>query len=142
MRTTAAVIPSMRYRDAPRAIEWLCDVFGFEKHLVVPGEEDGTIAHAQLKRDNSMIMLGSIYESEYGRLMRQPAEAGGSTQSIYVVVADIDAHYAQAKQAGADIVADLAEQDYGGKLYMCRDIEGHVWGFGSYDPWAETAPGH
>ncbi|HKU94702.1 MAG TPA: VOC family protein [Vineibacter sp.] len=139
MRTTASIIPGLRYRDAPRAIAWLCDVFGFERHLVVPGDTDGTIAHAQLTRGSSMIMLGSIDDSPYGRLMRQPAEAGGSTLSIYVVVADIDAHYAHAKKAGADIVAELAEQDYGGKLYMCRDIEGHVWGFGSYDPWAEPA---
>ena len=45
--TTATVIPTMRYNDATAAIEWLCEAFGFEKHLVVPGD-DGTIVHAQL----------------------------------------------------------------------------------------------
>jgi uncharacterized glyoxalase superfamily protein PhnB len=33
------------------------------------------------------------------------------------------------------IVVDLAEQDYGGKLYACRDPEGQLWNIGSYDPW-------
>ena len=52
--TTATIIPTFRYADAPAAIDWLCRAFGFEKHLVVP-EEDGTIAHAQLKFGNGMI---------------------------------------------------------------------------------------
>ena len=45
--TRATVIPCLRYRDAPAAIEWLCENFGFEKQLVVPND-DGTIAHARL----------------------------------------------------------------------------------------------
>ena len=57
--TRARIIPSMRYRNAPAAIEWLCKAFGFEKHLVVPGE-DGTIAHAQLTLGNGMIMVSSV----------------------------------------------------------------------------------
>ena len=54
-----ALIPCLRYRNAPAAIEWLCDVFGFEKQMVIPGEE-GTIAHAQLSFGNGMIMVGSV----------------------------------------------------------------------------------
>ena len=54
--TKATLIPVLRYRDAPTAIEWLCRTFGFEKHLVVP-KEDGLIAHAQLSFGNGMIML-------------------------------------------------------------------------------------
>src|SRR5450432_1008129 len=55
----SAVIPALRYRDAPAAIEWLCRVIGFEKHLVVPGP-DNTIAHAQLALGGGMLMLGSV----------------------------------------------------------------------------------
>ena len=55
---TGYAIPGLHYRDAPAAIEWLCNVLGFERQLVVPGE-DGTIAHAQLTLGNGMIMLGS-----------------------------------------------------------------------------------
>ena len=65
----SVIIPTMRYKDAPTAIEWLCKAFGFEKHLVVPGE-NGTIAHAQLCFGNAMIMLGSENDNEYGKLLR------------------------------------------------------------------------
>lgn len=68
--TKATVTPSLRYRNAPAAIDWLCQTFGFEKQLVVPGE-NGAIAHAQLSFGNGMIMLGSASDSEFGRLMRQ-----------------------------------------------------------------------
>ncbi len=88
--TKATVIPCLRYRDAPAAIEWLCRAFGpplrLDKHLVVPNQ-DGTIAHAQLSFGAGMVMLGSVVESEFGRLMKQPDEIGGAeTQTAYVIV--------------------------------------------------------
>jgi uncharacterized glyoxalase superfamily protein PhnB len=133
--TKATVIPCLRYRDAPAAIEWLCRAFGFEKQLVVPNQ-DGTIAHAQLSFGNGMIMLGSVLDTEFGRLMKQPDEIGGSeTQSAYVIVSDADALYARAMAAGARIVMDIKDEDYGGRGYSCRDLEGHLWNFGTYDPW-------
>lgn len=132
----AKIIPALRYVDAPAAIEWLCTAFGFEKHLVVPGEDD-QIAHAQLTFRNSMIMLGSAREGEYDDLLIQPTDAGAVTQSPYVIVDDVDAHYERASAAGAEIVMQPADQDYGGRLYICRDIERHLWNFGSYDPWAD-----
>lgn len=133
-----SVIPCLRYRDAPAMIDWLCNAFGFERHLIVPGEREGVVAHAQLNFGDAMIMLGSTAnDNEFGRLIAQPGEIGGrETQSPYVVVEKIDAHYARAKAAGAAIVIDIADQDYGGRLYSCRDPEGHLWNFGSYDPWA------
>ena len=135
-KTTATVIPAMRYHDAGAAIEWLCKAFGFEKHLVVPGE-NGTIAHAQLTFGNGMIMLGSARDDEFGKLVKPPRDLGGvGTQSPYIIVADADAHYRRAVAAGAKIVMDIKDEDYGGRGYTCRDPEGHVWNFGTYDPWA------
>ena len=58
------------------------------------------------------------------------------TQSAYVLVDDCDRHHARAVSAGADVVKPPEDQDYGGRLYICRDLEGHVWSFGTYDPWA------
>ena len=133
----ATVIPCLRYRDAPAAIEWLCQTFGFEKHLVVPND-DGTIAHAQLSLGSGMVMLGSVFavETEYGKLITQPDEIGGSeTQSAYVVVADADAVYARAQSAGAEIVLDIKDEEYGGRGFTCRDPEQHLWTIGTYDPW-------
>jgi uncharacterized glyoxalase superfamily protein PhnB len=69
--TKATVIPCLRYRDAPAAIEWLCSTFGFNKQAVYPNS-DGTIAHAQLTFGNGMIMLGSAVEkaTEWGKLIK------------------------------------------------------------------------
>jgi uncharacterized glyoxalase superfamily protein PhnB len=79
--TKTTVISCLRYRDAPAAIEWLCRAFGFEKRLVVPNP-DGTIAHSELSFGNGMIMVGSVSENEFGRLMKQPDQIGGAeTQS-------------------------------------------------------------
>lgn len=133
--TIATIIPTMRYHDAPAAIEWLCSTFGFEKQLVVPGD-DGRIAHAQLTLGNGMVMLGSAADDGYGALVKPPEDRDSAcTQSPYVVVNDIDAVHDRAVKTGAKIEMELTEEDYGGKDFSCRDPEGHLWNFGSYDPW-------
>jgi uncharacterized glyoxalase superfamily protein PhnB len=135
--TKATVIPCLRYRNAPAAIEWLGAAFGFEAQAVYPND-DGTIAHAQLTFGNGMIMCGSVLqnESEWGSLIKQPDEIGGvETQSAYVIVADADAVYARAKAAGAIMVVEIKDEDYGGRGFSCYDLEGHLWSFGTYDPW-------
>ena len=135
--TKTTVIPCLRYRDAPAAIEWLCAAFGFEQQAVYPNA-DGTIAHAQLTFGNGMIMLGSVLakDSEWGALIKQPDEIGGAeTQSAYSIVSDADAIYARAKMAGAKIIVEIKDEDYGGRGFSCYDLEGHLWNFGTYDPW-------
>ena len=133
--TTATIVPSLRYRDAPAAIDWLCRAFGFERHLVVQGA-GGTVDHAQLVFGNGMIMLGSAPadEPEPPRAGRDPTGAAG-WKSPYVIVDDVDAHCDRAVAEGARLVMSPADQDYGGRLYSCRDPEGNIWNFGSYDPW-------
>ena len=136
--TATTVIPGLRYQDAPKAIDWLCRAFGFEKHLVVTGEAD-SIAHAQLTFGNGMIMLGSAgkHGGGFDELMRTPGQVdNANTQALYVIAEDCRAHFEQARAAGAEIVLELKEQDYGGSGYTCRDTEGYVWSFGDYDPWA------
>jgi uncharacterized glyoxalase superfamily protein PhnB len=134
----SVVIPGLRYRDSAKAVDWLCDAFGFEKKLVVPGP-NGSIVHAELTYKNGMVMLGSgeaHSNDNYGKHVRTPADLGGKVSGgIYVIVDDPDAHYARAKQAGAEIVLDIKSEEYGGRGYTCRDFEGHIWTFGSYDPW-------
>jgi uncharacterized glyoxalase superfamily protein PhnB len=133
-QTLCNVIPCMRYRDAPAAIDWLCTTLGFEATLVVPNE-DGTIAHAQLSFGNSMIMLGSVFDTEFGRLMKQPGEVGGfNTQSTYLVVNNADLVYGRVLETGAKILLDIKDEDYGGRGFTCRDPEGHIWSIGTYDP--------
>ncbi|MYN38480.1 glyoxalase [Duganella sp. FT109W] len=137
-QTLCGVIPCLRYRDAPAAIDWLCSTFGFEVQFVVPNE-DGSIAHAQLTFGNSMVMLGSVFDTEYGRLLKQPMETGGFvTQSAYLVVNSADEVYGRVLQAGGQIVLDLKDEDYGGRGFTCRDPEGHIWSIGTYDPYAQA----
>ena len=130
------IIPTLRYRDGKAAIDWLCKAFGFKVQLLVP-DKNGAIAHAQLVYGNGMVMLGSATNNEFQTLVKSPAESGGiGSQSAYIMVADVDDHYKMAVAAGAEIVIDIKEEDYGGLAYSCRDPEGHVWNFGSYDPWS------
>lgn len=132
------LVPSLRYRDAPAAIKWLKEAFGFEEHLVVPGEP-GKIVHAQLTNGKAMIMLASPSDDAFGRMMSVPGMVGGAnTQSIYIVVPDPDAHCARARAAGAWLMTEVEDQEYGGRNYSCRDPEGHVWSFGNYDPWTNA----
>ena len=136
--TVSTIIPCLRYRDAPAAIDWLCRAFGFERHAVYA--EGDIVHHAQLTFGNGMIMLGSTDNaSEWGRQIVQPGDVGDrQTQSPCVIVRDADAHYARAVAAGAVVVQDISDQAYGGRGYSCRDPEGHLWWFGSYDPWKEA----
>ncbi|KAA3606877.1 MAG: glyoxalase [Calditrichaeota bacterium] len=131
----ACIIPTMQYKNAPTAIEWLCNAFGFEKHLIVQGEND-TIVHAQLTYGNSMIMLNSENENEYGNLVRTPKKLNGNnTQASYIIVEKIDEHYEKAVAAGAKILIEIRDEEYGGRGYTCKDIEDYIWNFGSYNPW-------
>lgn len=133
--TKANLVQALRYKDAPAAIEWLCDVFGFKKHLVVPGD-DGTIIHSQLTLGNGMIMVGSIRDTEFGQYMKEPEEIGGAeTQSVYMIVSDADAVYERAKGRGAEILIEIQDEDHGGRSFTCRDPGGHIWTIGTYDPW-------
>src|ERR1700751_805647 len=104
----STVIPSLRYRDAPAAIEWLCQAFGFEKRIVVPGGHN-TVIHSQLTLGGGMVMISSVDDaSEFGRLMVHPDQAGErETQCCCITVADADAIYARAIAAGARILMDI-----------------------------------
>jgi uncharacterized glyoxalase superfamily protein PhnB len=133
MSAKIGVIPALQYKNAKAAIEFLCRAFGFEKNAVYEAP-DGSVAHAQLTLGNGMVMLGSVKDSEYSKLLVRPADAGGVTMSVYVVVEDADTHFARAKADGATIIREPVTQEYGGRDYTCKDPEGHVWIFGTYDP--------
>lgn len=134
MPRSSAVIPCLRYADAPAAIAFLRAAFGFTEHLVVP-DGDGGIAHAQLTLGQGMVMLGSAGNPPIAD-WHTAARLGGVSACLHVVVADVDAHCATAEAHGATILEAPSDQDYGGQQYLARDPEGNLWSFGSYDPWA------
>ncbi len=132
---SSTVIPTLRYRDARRAVAFLEEAFGFESNMVVEGDGN-SVEHAQMTHGNGMIMFGSDRESEYGEHVSADGTAGGG---LYVVISsDVDAHMERARAAGATVVIEPRDEDYGGRDYTCTDFEGNVWTFGTYDPWAEA----
>jgi uncharacterized glyoxalase superfamily protein PhnB len=136
-----AVVPVLRYRNLPAAIDWLCRAFGFERHRVTV-DGDGTLLFAQLTFGSSLIMISPVGASAFDMLMRQPDEVGWvETQVCYFFVPDAHAHCARARAAGAEIVFNVEDRANGGRCYSCRDLEGHLWNFGTYNPWAQQAIG-
>lgn len=128
-QSSACVYPCLHYQDAPAAIDWLERAFGFRKLMAIPNP-DGSIAHAEVQLDGAVVMVGSA-KPERGWL--SPRDLPGLNQTVYLVVADVDAHYQTARAAGAEIVDELVDHDYG-RMYTARDLEGHVWSFGNYRP--------
>ena len=120
------------YRDAAKAIDWLCKAFGFEVQLKIEAD-NGKIAHAELVIGGGLISLG---DEEKGRPWRKsPKDLGGAnTQSMCVYVDDVDSHCERARKAGATIVKEPTTTDYGDgywvdRSYECVDLEGHHWWF-------------
>lgn len=133
MSEKPSMFPGLRYKDAQKAVRWLGEAFGLEQHFVVPGPED-TIAHAQLKFGNGVVMLGSAPKKP------DPGSPIDSwTHGIYVHVEDIEAHYERAVAAGARIVRELEDTEYGSREYSAEDPEGNLWSFGTYQPLAEES---
>lgn len=126
------IYPALRYRNAAKMIDWLCEAFGFEVRARY-GEGD-IVHHAELTFGSSMIMLGTARDDDYGKMVGEP---GGGGKSIYIAVDDADAAYARARKAGATIIQELVDRDYGSREFICRDPEGNVWSFGTYWPKAE-----
>lgn len=142
MPEKSTVIPCLRYKDAPAAIRFLCEAFGFTQQAVYTDDKDpNVIHHAQLVINNSMIMLGSDRESPAKDLYHwlTPDEARGVTMCICMLVDDPDAHADHAAKHGADIIQPPHDNDgYPGRSYDAKDSEGNVWNFTSYDPWAHA----
>ncbi len=129
------LIPAISYEDAPAAIEWLETAFGFERHVVYE-DEHGGVAHAELRVGSGMVMLGSQRDgAAHERFpVSAPRSVSALTAGFYVIIEDPDAHHERARAAGAEIVMELTDQDYGSRDYTARDPEGHLWTFGTYRP--------
>jgi uncharacterized glyoxalase superfamily protein PhnB len=118
------------YEDAGAAIEWLEKAFGFTTRLEV---EDGAggIVHSELELGDGE---GLVMVASAGEARRSPRSLGGAnTQSLFVYVDDVDAHFARARAGGAQIVSEPSNRDYDDwedRTYETLDCEGHRWWFG------------
>jgi uncharacterized glyoxalase superfamily protein PhnB len=121
------IIPYLAYSDAPAALSFLCDAFGFEERYRM-AMDDGRIGHAELAYKENVIMLASVWK-EAG--FASPMDLSGIHTQVYCRVDDADAHYERARAAGATIIAEPVDQPYGERMYRALDPEGHRWLFAS-----------
>ncbi|HEY6334134.1 MAG TPA: VOC family protein [Blastocatellia bacterium] len=135
---TDIVLPHLAYNDLPAAIAWLKSVFGFAEHYRYGGP-GGDVEGAQMHIGDAWIMVGRAKDR-----WASPKQTGYNTQSLTIFVDDVDGHFANAKSAGATIVEELHETEYGERQYGVLDLEGHHWLFSRHardvspDEWGAT----
>lgn len=132
------VLPHVSYQDVGKAIEWLTSIFGFVEHY----RYGDPVSGAQMYAGKACIMVNST------RGDASPAQLGYGTQSLTIFLDDVDAHYARVKSAGAKIVEELHETEYGERQYGVIDLDGHHWLFSRHardlspDDWGATIARH
>lgn len=131
----ASTAPMLAYEDAPAALEWLANAFGFAETMRI-ANDDGSIGHAELQTGSGTIMIASAppaYQSpKQLRTHYQPAKEWFDVpwiiNGVHVYVDDVDAHFAQAKAAGATMLSEV-EEGGPGRRYRVEDLEGQRWMF-------------
>ena len=122
-----SIIPYLAYEDAPAALTFLCDAFGFEERFRM-AMKDGRIGHAEVALGDSVLFLASLWR-EVGNM--SPKDLPGIHCQLYCQVDDVDQHFRRARDRGATVINEPADQDYGERTYRALDLEGHRWIFGS-----------
>ena len=117
------ITPYLLYKDVDAALRFLEDAFGFREVLRYSGEE-GYVNHAEARLGDAAVYLG-----DPGEHYRNPREQGQETVGLYVLVDDVDSHHEKARAAGAEILEEPADQEYGDRRYVAADPEGQRWYF-------------
>src|ERR1700682_6323008 len=125
LNATQRIVPMLVYEDAPAALTFLREAFGFEERFRM-AMDDGRIGHAEIGYQDNIVMLASVWR-EAG--MASPLELPAVPRQVFCRVGDVDAHYEKARAAGATVVAQPADQPYGERMYRAMDPEGHRWIF-------------
>ncbi|WP_410870541.1 VOC family protein [Nocardia sp. A7] len=127
--TQAGIWPCLAFDDARAMIEFLTTAFGFEVAAVYSRENDDSIVeHGELRwPGGGGIMLGSTGRNDTPFGTRPPGVA-----NLYLVTDDPDALYTRAEAAGAKIIRELRDEDYGSRGFSAADPEGNLWSFGTY----------
>ncbi|HVR44762.1 MAG TPA: VOC family protein [Thermoanaerobaculia bacterium] len=118
------ITPYLYYEDLPAALQWLADAFGFEREGVAMTDAEGRVAHAAMRFRDGIIMIGAP-----GPAYRSPRRLGGATQSLYVIVDSAEAQCERARAAGAKVLEEPNDTDYGHRRCGLEDPEGHQWYF-------------
>jgi uncharacterized glyoxalase superfamily protein PhnB len=118
------MVSALCYQDPRAALAWLEKAFGFEVCMLIEDGE-GTIVHSEMRFGDAAVMIGGEWTADH----KSPKSIGGkNTQTVHIQIdTDVDDHCRRAREAGAEILMDPADQFYGARTYRCRDLEGHIW---------------
>jgi uncharacterized glyoxalase superfamily protein PhnB len=131
------IVPMLSYEDGPAALDWLQEAFGFAE-LRRWVDDNGVLAHGELALGDEIVMLATPTPHYRGpRRHREECESARRWSDVpYVIdgvlvhVDDVDAHCARAREAGATILSEPADQEgLGIRHYRAEDLEGHRWLF-------------
>ncbi|MGH2969710.1 MAG: VOC family protein [Solirubrobacteraceae bacterium] len=120
------IMPSLRYEDVGRALEWLAGAFGLEEHLRWTAP-DGVVHHAEMHVGGAFVELSGASDEH-----PSPRMLGGTSGALVVLVDDVDAHCDHARTSGAAIRAQPEDKPWGLRQYTAEDLEGHLWEFSQY----------
>jgi len=132
------VIPMMAYEDVSAALDWLTRAFGFrEREGSRYTEQDGRITHVEMEIEDGVIMLANPtpdyqspkHHAETCEQARKWSAVPYVIDGLHVFVDDVDGHHRRAEAAGAEVLAEPQDQDYGERVYRVADLEGHRWMF-------------
>lgn len=128
--TVIGVWPTLVYRDGQAALKFLTDGLGFKLVASYPGAAEGSIAHSELAWPaGGGVMVSSIDRNaepnEFDKLADQ-------TASVYLVCDDPDALWPKVMAAGATVVREMREEDFGSRGFSVADPEGNLWSIGTY----------
>jgi uncharacterized glyoxalase superfamily protein PhnB len=122
----AGIIPVLAYDDVSSAVAWLRDTFGFRERLLIGDHRAqltfGAGAIVVVRRTEPALM-------RTGEHAVKPQRHSSGDHSIMVRVADVDAHHAHAREAGAWILQPPTDHVYGERQYSVLDLGGHAWTF-------------
>lgn len=123
-----SVTPYLIVNGTAAAMDFYRRAFGAEEIMRLDGPH-GKIWHAEIQIGNARVMLADEYP-EMGFV--SPQTLGGAGVSLLVYVADVDAVFAQAVEAGAVQLRAVQNQFYGDRSGMLRDPYGHVWSIATH----------
>src|SRR5262245_24846128 len=112
----ATVIPELAYTDLAAAVRWLGDAFGFQERLRIADHRVQLVVGG-----GAVVALGTSRDAGAAEAM--------SRHGVLVRVTDVDAHFARAKAAGAEVLSPPTTYPFGERQYSARDPGGHRWTF-------------
>ncbi len=118
----STLTPMLAVRDAARAIEWYKNIFGATETSRLT-DPNGTIAHAELRISDSVIMLAE----EHPDYNKSPNTLGGTSIILNLYVPDVDQLEKIALDNGAKSIFPVQDQFYGDRAGRIQDPFGHMW---------------